>query len=160
MSAKIGTSPVKLGDLSDKKLIKQTLEFFENQIVKSNIENAIIITASNEVYHCTGDKNNINTILELGNKLKGAYVTHNHPADSDGNYSFSDLDVTLFMDYNLSVLRGIDERFVYELNRNMNDLDKLDLTLEEIINGLASRHFEVVRMAKLRQIGYWRWQRG
>lgn len=66
---------IKLGKLTDSSLIKSTLEYFENQIINSNVENAIVITALNDVYYCVGDKNNITSILELGDKLNGAHVT-------------------------------------------------------------------------------------
>ena len=94
-------SHVKLGDIADKSLIMPTLKYFEKQIVTREIENAVIITVSNKVYHCSGDKNNISTILELGDKLKGAYVMHNHPIGSVNDYTFSDDDIRLFEKYNL-----------------------------------------------------------
>ena len=55
------------------------------------------------------------TIEELGEKLIGAIVTHNHPKGSDNEYSFSDADLRLFLEYKLGRLRGIDEKFIYEL---------------------------------------------
>ncbi len=116
---------IKLGKLTDSSLIKSTLEYFENQIINSNVENAIVITALNDVYYCVGDKNNITSILELGDKLNGAHVTHNHPLNSDNGYSFSNKDLNLFIEYELKILRGIDEKFVYELTRNPNSLDKM-----------------------------------
>ena len=135
-----------------------TLKYFEKQIVTREVENAIIITASNEVYHCSGDKNNIDTILELGDKLRCAYVTHNHPIGSANEYSFSDDDIKLFMKYKLSVLRGIDEKFIYELNRNPKDLDDL-IPLGEV-DEYSNHHNKVITKAKSMGIGYQRWQRG
>lgn len=158
ISEKIGTSPVKIGEISDKKFIRQTLEYFEKQIVNRSVENAIIITTSNEVYHCSGGKNTLDTILELGDKLKGASVTHNHPVDSDNEYSFSKSDINLFTDYSLQILRGIDEKFIYEFNRNPLDLDK-ELPVTEM-NEYVIRHNMIVKRAKEMNIGYRRWQRG
>ncbi|MBR1729341.1 MAG: minor capsid protein [Selenomonadaceae bacterium] len=158
----IGKSPVKLGEIPDKNLIRQTLEYFEKQIVNSNVENAIVITSSNEVYQCVGDKNNVNSILELGDKLKGAYVTHNHPIGSDGDYSFSNDDIRLFTNYGLSILRGIDEKFIYELNRNPIDLDIDNFTIDDLLNNadkFINRHVSVIDIAKKLCIGYRRWKR-
>ena len=153
---------MKLGEIPDKNLIRQTLEYFEKQIVNSNVENAIVITSSNEVYQCVGDKNNVNSILELGDKLKGAYVTHNHPIGSDGDYSFSNDDIRLFTNYGLSILRGIDEKFIYELNRNPIDLDIDNFTIDDLLNNadkFINRHVSVIDIAKKLCIGYRRWKR-
>ncbi len=153
-------SPVKLGDIADKSLIMPTLKYFEKQIVTREVENAVIITSSNEVYHCSGDKNNISSILELGDKLKGAYVTHNHPIGSANEYSFSKLDIELFIKYKLSVLRGIDEKFIYELNRNFKGSNSKLPTVEDLKETFYDfRHQIVENIAKELKIGYQRWQR-
>ena len=89
--------------------------------------------------------------------MKGAYVTHNHPIGSDGDYSFSNKDINMFMSYGLQILRGIDEKFVYELNRNSVDID------EEFSVGKTDessfRHNWVIKRAKSMGIGYRRWRR-
>ena len=118
--------------------IKKTLEYYEAQIVAAPIEHAIIITAAGEVYHCTGDLNTLDTIVELGEKLRGAYITHNHPVGSDNEYYFSVDDKALFIGFRLSILRGIGEKFIYEFN---------------------SRHGLVVELARELGIGYRRWSR-
>ena len=138
-------SPVKLGDIADKSLMMPTLKYFEKQIVNREVENAVIITASNEVYHCSGDK------------LRGAYVTHNPPIGSANEYSFSKLDIELFMKYKLSVLRGIYEKFVYELNRNCKDSIFKSYTIEDLNKTVNDfRHKMVENIAKELKIGYQR----
>ena len=122
-----GKSPYKIGEIDFKNAaqVKQVLNWCEARMVNAPIENAIIITAEGEIYHCTGGLNDLETIVELGEKLYGAIVTHNHPVGSVNEYSFSDTDFNLFIDFRLARLRGIDEFFIYELNRNPKDIDDI-----------------------------------
>lgn len=124
------------------------------------IENAIIITRAGDIYHCSGGLNTLDSIAELGDKLNSAIVTHNHPLGSDNEYSFSDADKDLFMNFNLARLRGIDERFIYEFNRNPKDRDENNFTYEDLIGdslGLLARHIKVIDFAEENKIGYRRW---
>ena len=148
-----------MGSIASKELIRPTLEFFENQIVTREVENAIIITAENEIYHCVGNKNNIDSIEELGDKLKGACVTHNHPVGSVSEHSFSGLDWSFFERYNLKILRGIEEKFIYELNRNKADSNLSDLILDGDLD-LHGGHNTILIKALNAGYGYRRWRRG
>ena len=134
-----------------------TLKKFEKIIATAKVENAVIVTATGAIYHCTGELNGLPTIEELGTKLIGASVTHNHPIGSVNEYSFSSRDLSLFLDYQLSVLRGVDEKFVYELNRNADDIDESIPFFE--INEWNYRHAQNIEFAKKIGIGYRRWQR-
>lgn len=156
-----GTPPKLIGKLPnlEKPTIEKTLAYFENQIADATIENGFIFTTEGEIYHCTGHLNGLPTIEYLGEKLKGAVVTHNHPVGSANEHSFSELDKTLFMDFHLSRLRGIDDKFVYEFNRNPNDIDGGEPTIEDLINGYGYRHWDVIRIARSLKIGYRRWRR-
>ena len=147
-----------MGEIADRKLVRATLEHFEKQISGYGVENAVVITDANEVYRCVGDKNGVTSILDLGNKLRGASVTHNHPIGSSNEYSFSGDDINLFMKYNLKVLRGIDEKFVYELNRNALDIDEMFSVIDT--DEFSSRHNKVIEKAEQLGIGYRRWKRG
>ena len=141
--------------------IEEALKYYEGQIADQPIENGIIITFEGEVYHTTGDESTLNPILELGDKLNGSIVTHNHPV-GESEYSFSDLDLNLFMDHDLNVLRGSDENFVYELNRNSSDVDDDNFTIEDALNdekGFINRHVTVIDKAKELGIGYRRWSK-
>ena len=82
------------------------------------------MTKDGKVYRTFGDKNNVYPNLDLGEELRGASVTHNHPVGSQNEYSFSDKDLTLFEDYELELLRGIDELFEYEINRSGGAVDE------------------------------------
>lgn len=93
----------------------------------------------------------------MGEKLKGASVTHNHPIGSDNDYTFSTEDLSLFLRFKLSLLRGVDEKYVYELNRNVADIEEInwnDLESEQ-----EDGHFAFIIEAKKRGLGYRRWQR-
>lgn len=154
-----GTPPKLIGKLDNMTpvAIKKTLEYYEAQIVNAPIENGIIITAEGEVYHCTGDLNTLDTIVELDKKLYGAYVTHNHPIDSVNEYTFSRLDRDLFNNFNLASLRGVDEYFIYELNRDATFLD-LEEEIPLIMEGYSA-HRHNVQMARFFKYGYRRWLR-
>ena len=154
-----GKSPRLIGNIDPKDvaLVKQALNWFESIAVNAPVENAMIITTTGDVYHCSGDLNTLQTIEDLGEKLHGAIVTHNHPRDSVNDYSFSNADKNLFIDFELVRLRGIDEKFVYEFNRNAEDID--DIVPLEKANKFSSRHGVVVALAKELRIGYRRWAR-
>ena len=152
-------SPELLGTLPNNPADKEeALKYYEGQIADQPIENALVFTADGEVYHATGDENTRDPILDLGDKLNGATVTHNHPV-GESEYSFSKDDLTLFMDYELERLRGTDEKFVYEFNRNSEDIDNDDLTVEDMMSGNNYLHLKVIERAKILGIGYRRWKR-
>lgn len=136
--------------------IKSLLRKYEKQIVNEKVENAIVVTKSGEIYRCVGDLNGVYP-EELGEKLNGSYVTHNHPIGSDNEYSFSGNDINLFNKYNLAILRGVDERFTYELNRNPDDVDELMNIYE--IDEYSARHNIVLGEAMERGYGYRRKER-
>ncbi len=126
------------------------------------IEHGIIITTAGEIYHCTGDLNTLKTIEDLGEKLRGAYVTHNHPIGSDNDYTFSDLDKKLFVNFNLERLRGIDERFIYELNHYLDNNELSGRDLYEIYNmnlNFEDYHYAIMLWALMKGFGYKRWTR-
>ena len=154
-----GKSPYKIGEIDFKNAaqVKQVLDWCEARMVNAPIENAIIITAEGEIYHCTGGLNDLDTIVELGEKLYGAIVTHNHPVGSVNEYSFSELDRALFVEYNLVCLRGIDEKFIYELNRDPKFLDNED-EIPEIMEGYSVHRLNI-RLARFFKYGYRRWSR-
>ena len=154
--------PQYLGSLDDTSdaMVKSSLEKHESEIVKSNIENAIVVTMAGLIFQCYGNKNGVYPNVDLGDELMNASVTHNHPSGSLNEYSFSQDDIDLFVEYNLKLLRGIDEKYIYELSRERTDLDS-HAALEELINsnGDLARHEEVIEIARGLGIGYRRWKR-
>ena len=136
------------------------MERYEAQIVKAPAEHAIIITKSGEVYHCAGDVHGIplKYFEQIREKLIGAHVTHNHPLVAENEHTFSDDDFRLFTGFKLARLRGVDSKFLYELNKNSLD------------NELAGRdwgalaesndyHYAIMLKALIEGLGYWRRER-
>ncbi len=104
-------------DFSDTQLVKSRIRSYTEQIVGDNDkENAVCITKDGSVYHCSGTAGAVYPDFDLGDELAGAYVTHNHP-ESKTHFSFSDRDISLFMEYKLSELVGTDDRYVYTISR-------------------------------------------
>ena len=142
-------------DFNDDEAVKYVIEDFENQAVSKKIETACVITKDGTVYECYGTETRVFPDYDLGDKLVGAKVSHNHPIDYS-EYSFSNDDFNLFMDYNLEVLRGCDEKYNYEFNRNSNNIDEhisiFDITEEDAM------HEVMIINAENAHIGYHRWK--
>lgn len=91
------------------------------KIVDASVEHAVIIIKNGNIYHCNGDVHGIPKVYfdNMASELEGAHITHNHPIGADENeHTFSDDDIKLFKRFNLARLRGIDGKFLFELNRN------------------------------------------
>lgn len=145
-----------LDDVSED-TVQSMLRKYEDEIVDSDIENAVVVSKSGLVWQCFGNKNKVFPNIDLGDELCEAWVTHNHPTGSANEYSFSKDDVTLFMEYNLKILRGIDECYVYELTRNAQDIDE-HIPISDM-DEFNTRHDEVISMAERLGIGYRRYLR-
>ena len=131
-------------DFHNKALIKSTLEKYENEIVDLNHEVMIVITPDGNVNRYDGDKNSVNS----GDAdLTGAYVTHNHP-EGEGDFSFSDDDYNLFYDSGMEVLRGIDEKYVYEIKRNNGVAPELSELTARRLSHETYRHHIVAYEAR------------
>ena len=153
--------PQELGriDFTDKNMVQSTIEHFESQIVAQKVENAIVITREGRVVRCVGHFNGVYPDEDIGDELRGAVVTHNHPIGSNNEYLFSELDFGLFEDEELSVLRGIDEKYIYELSRFTKAVDHIPSLDEVMRDKELYRHGVVATKAKERGYGYRRWKR-
>ena len=110
--------PILLEKVNMKKVnIDKLLNKYENMIKNDKIENAIVIRPNGEVYRCFGVEKNVYPNYDLGDKIRNSYITHNHPKTL---FSFSNDDRDLFKNYNLKKLRGIDYKYTYELNIDIN----------------------------------------
>ncbi len=78
---------------------------------------AIIVTKEGKVFSVVGEEGSVYFRNVGEDALNGATVTHNHPAKLT-RYSFSKYDLKEFMDLKLKRLRGIDDKFVYEIIAN------------------------------------------
>lgn len=138
-------------------VVKSTLKKYEPEIAGYDVESAIVVTAAGLVFQCFGTKNDVSLADIMGEELEGAGVTHNHPVGSDNEYSFSNEDIRLFMDNDLEILRGIDERYIYELTRDASEIDEPKFTFD--LNEDDGRHELVIQECKRLGIGYRRWKR-
>ena len=154
-------APQELGrvDFTDKNVVQSTVEYFEPQIAKQAVENAIVITQEGRVVRCVGHLNAVYPDEDLGDELHGAVVTHNHPAGSDNEWSFSNSDIGLFERADLSVLRGIDEKYIYELSRDSKLTENMPTLAEVMQDGELARHAKVIEIARGRGYGYRRRKR-
>ena len=144
-------------DTSDIKKVRLELEEYEKEIVKSDIEHAIVVTKTGKMYECFGDLNGVHPDTDLGEELFEAFVTHNHPIGSDNEYSFSSVDLQMFEEYRLKILRGIDEKYIYEVNRDSMHIDE-HVSIMELMEseGDMARHEDVISWAERRGVGYTR----
>ena len=150
--------PILLEKVDMKKTnIDKLLNKYEKMIKDDKIENAIVIRPNGEVYRCFGveDRNFVDS--DLKDKLYNSYVTHNHPKDYT-NYSFSSDDRALFSSYNLKKLRGIDNKYTYELNRTGKCEYKIPTFLDYEQNQDKLYHYDSITYAKIHKLGYKRWK--
>ncbi|MBS6475377.1 MAG: hypothetical protein KH354_05270 [Clostridiales bacterium] len=136
----------------------EKLKQYEPEIADLNVENAIVVTQDGEVWRCFGTEQMVYPNEDLGEKLRGAYVTHNHPYERT-EYSFSKADFELFDGFGLKVLRGVDDRYEYQLSRKELEVDT-EPSIYEIQNADdLMKHHAAIRQAISKQVGYGRKKR-
>lgn len=147
--------PVYLGriSMSDLAKIDQMLTAFEMENRNAKYEKALVILRDGNVYQCHGTEQSVYPDADLGDKIRGSIITHNHPAEYT-EYSFSDLDCGLFEEFELQVLRGVDKRYGYELTRLHNEVDKLKSIFEIVVSDDEAQHEMVKGWAAKRGYGY------
>lgn len=148
--------PKYLGNINIKNIkeIDKVLNNYEKLIKNDTIENAIVITKKGEVYQCVGNANNVWVDVDLGKKLNGATITHNHPKD-ETYFGFSEQDINIFEKFNLKRLRGVDYKFTYELNRNKKPVLKSP-NFDD--NDVGLEHIRSIDYAIKNSIYYMRWK--
>lgn len=142
-------------DFNDNNAVKFVIDSFEKSAIKESVETACVITKSGTVYKCFGIADRVFIDSDLGDKLKGAKVSHNHPIE-ETEYSFSNDDLKLFMQYELETLRGCDEKYTYELNRIPNEEYEMNNIFE--MTEENSRHEWIMMKAEEFNFGYKRWE--
>lgn len=146
--------PIKTINPNDKASVLAEIAVFEKWAANSAIENACVITRNGEVYYCFGIEDRVFVDYDLGDKLTGAFVSHNH-VKGISEYSFSNDDFDLFIAYSLKLLRGIDDKYEYELSNDYSDVP----SEPEILTYEDSQHFMTIRSAESYGVGYRRWLR-
>ena len=140
--------------INDEEQIATEIEAFEKLAIDSPIETALVILQNGDVYKCYGVIDGVYPDADFGDKLKGAIVSHNHPA-STTEYSFSDSDRLLFYDYKLRLLRGKDHMFTYQIDY---DTSNIDIVPENALDYVNIRHSMMIRDAHKFNFGYRRWE--
>lgn len=149
-------------DYADKSKVLETVKKQEDKIASQKFESAVVVTKSGDVFRVDGSKAGVKPEI-LGGGLKGASVTHNHPRSETQN-TFSSLDLELFSEYDLEILRGIDDNFIYELTKNGKIVDDADLLESANVKILLENpdfveHLGVVRKALAGGFGYRRYKK-
>ena len=141
-------------DVKNTNKINKVIKHYENIIKNDTIENAIVITKDGEIYQCFGNKNSVWVDIDLGDKLNGAIVTHNHPKD-ETYFGFSQKDISLFEKFNLKKLRGIDYKYTYEFDRTRKSVLKQPTFKDKDI---GFEHIFAIKYAIDNNIYYMRWK--
>lgn len=145
---------IKTIDFNDKKAVKSTLQEFETSAVNEKNETACVIAQDGTVYKCYGVEDRVFIDSDIGEVLIGAKVSHNHPI-SVTEYSFSGDDFELFNKYELDILRGVDQKYTYELSRTSKVIDE-HVSIFEITEENAAHEMTITR-AEEYNVGYRRW---
>ena len=149
-------SPILLQELRkvNNKNVNKVLNKYENIIKDDKIENAVVITTKGKVYQCFGNSTNVWPDTDLGDELIGAIVSHNHPKE-ETYYGFSKADIKLFDKYKLSKLRGIDDKYTYELDRTRKPVLNMP---NDFNDELGYEHIMAIQYAIENDIYYMRWK--
>lgn len=144
---------IKTIDIKNKKAVEKELLDFENESIHEKIETACVITNDGKVYRCFGVEDGVFPDYDLGEEIRGAYISHNHP-ESKTEYSFGKSDFELFCQYELEELRGFDVKYSYKFDRHNKKRDArkdlFDMTDEDW------QHDESIKRAEMIDVGYTR----
>lgn len=144
-------------DFNDTAAVNKILTEFEKSAIMEPVETACVITKDGKVYKCFGTKNRVFPDTDLGDELIGAKVSHNHPI-AETSYSFSEDDLLLFIEYQLELLHGCDEKYTYQFTRNAKDIDDIFDVDIEVATEETYWHLNSIKLAHQYGIGYRRWK--
>ena len=142
-------------DKIDYNIAKEIFAEYEPNMVNLKYENAIVIKADGSVYVVLGGENFVNTTV-VGD-LTGAYITHNHPKN-ETEFSFSNQDVSSFINDKLTYLKGLDYKYEYELSRDLFESDQASTNPKEWAKFENARHEYVIGLSSERDVRYRRKQ--
>lgn len=100
-------------DINDTDSINDLVQRFENKYINSDREHCLLICPNGNVYIAHGDEYGANTIEMLGNKIDGAFTTHNHPPKKT-QFSFSKEDFDAALLTGSKRMRAFDYKYEYE----------------------------------------------
>ena len=112
--------PEKIGTI-DPANTGKAIEYYNDKIRNSDIENAIIIDRYGNVYYTKGDED---SVIFGGIDLTGATITHNHP-ESNGIVSFGEDDFVFIRDNpGIKELFAVNPEYTYSV-KVISDMSKL-----------------------------------
>lgn len=134
----------KISDLSDENKVN-TLRKYEEKIVNKNVENAVVIGKNGDTYLVESKSSNSVYIKDLGEEiLKDSYMTHNHP-EKETYFSFSSYDISEFMETDMKKLRGIDYKYIYEIEKTKDTIKvNRDIILNEFGDTVEKEAFSII----------------
>ncbi len=144
-------------NIGNKTSIKE-IEKYEEKIVDSTVENAIIIQENGDVYHFKGT----NDYVKIPVNLNNAIVTHNHLSD-DGIYrSFGHDDFNFLKNNAIKIMRIVTPNYIFEIKK----IKDIDISYNEIYKEAMERVFfdntleiQHVTMLILKEKGYVEYER-
>lgn len=140
----------------DEQAVETVFNEFEERNRNSETEQAVVITKAGKVYQCFGIKDEVFPNVDLPEEeFTGAKVSHNHPA-AVTEYSFSDEDFSLFLDYELEILRGSDYQYTYELSRLHSHVEGVKSIFE--LQEDEGQNEIIKSSARQSGVGYRRWR--
>ncbi len=137
-------------DINDTDSINDLVQRFENKYINSDREHCLLICPNGNVYIAHGDEYGANTIELLGDKINGAFTTHNHPPKRT-QFSFSKEDFDAALLTGSKRMRAVDHKYEYEAvftNKHISS-DDLDDAFYNAEN--SSRKIFVERGYELKQ---------
>lgn len=141
-------------DREDQEAVNGTIDKFEDEVRSAPIEHAVVIAKTGNIYRCAGIKDGVNIgLVGEYEDLADAIVSHNHPIDVT-EYSFGEDDRIAFGSYGLAMLRGVDLKYSYELNRYSSYTDPHHSLVEIMNDPELAEHEYNIDYAETMQVGY------
>ena len=131
----------------------KVLQAYEKRLVTLDHERAVVISDSGVVYEIVGTSRYVHPEILGVEQLHNSFITHNHPIN-ETEYTFSTFDINGYDDYKMSVLRGVDYKFEYQLSNvgeTIVDEDEINWQNEENI-----AHANIANECRKRGLNYWR----
>lgn len=96
------------------------IRYYEEKIVSKPVENMIVICSNGDVYHSIGSKKSV--MIDDTIDLCDSIVTHNHPQE-ETSFSFSGQDLGLFFEEGIKILRGVDYKYSYTIEKTSDTIE-------------------------------------
>ena len=118
-------------DINNSDVVEYKVNEYEKGIVGNSVEHAMVINSLGEIFEFIGNAYKVDIPEWLD--LVGSIITHNHPIN-ETHYSLSEDDITLFLTRGVKELRGIDEDYIYSIQRTKDTKLNIDDLKSDISN--------------------------